>query len=185
MARSNRPRRQFEWARAQGFGAGVVIPGVGAAGAVDLLADARTRWGNAVFRGATVMTVKGYIRPALNFQPLRVTGTAGFRVASWNDVTNFPTQGPEEAPFGNGRYEDWMGFLPYDVATNPSQPSVEAQPATWNSAASPWGVDVQSSRKLEELGVTLGLFWYHAPTQGAPEDVSNLDYDLSIGLKLA
>lgn len=181
MARSNRPRRQFEWARAKGFGAGQV-EGLIAYGVVDLLADARTRWGNAVFRGATAMTVKGWIKPAVNFPPLRVDGCAGIRVASIADV-NSPTAA--EAPYDTGLYEDWMAYLPYSLATaEPQQPSAELLPATWNAAANQWGVDVQSSRKLEELGVTLALYWAHLPIQGSAEDMTNLDYDLSVGLKL-
>lgn len=179
MARSNRPRRQFEWARAQGFGAGQGVTG-GAFGAVDLLADARSRWGNAVFRGATVMAVKGYLRPFVA-PGARVTGEAGIRVASINDIAEADVN---ETPFLNARYEDWMGFFPYDFDPGPNLAS-PSTPATWNAAASPWGVDLQSSRKMEELGVSLGLFWYHANTDGAPADVQNLDYDLSIGLKLA
>lgn len=181
MARNNRPRRQFEWARAVGFNTGQVDAAEGVAfGSIDLLADARARWGDAVFRGATVMAVKGWIRP---FVPpgTRVSGTTAIRVASAHDIAEANVN---ETPFNNGLYEDWMGYFPYDYDPGPdlASPSV---PATWNAAASVWGVDLQSSRKLEELGVSLGMFYEHSPVDGPVESFTNLDYHLSIGLKLA
>ena len=53
--------------------------------------------------------------------------------------------------------------------------------ASWNSGASVWAVDVKSSRRIEELGQGLHL-WYD--TVGSPESPVSANYDLSIGLKL-
>ena len=58
-----------------------------------------------------------------------------------------------------------------------SQAGTNFGPASWNPYASPWAVDIKSSRKIEELGQTLWLFHNSPPTVG-------LSWNLSIGLKL-
>lgn len=181
MARTQRNRRQFEWSRAVGFGAGLPQTGF-AIGAVDVLAAVREEFGAAYLRGATVMAVKGFIRP---FVPgnARLTGVAGLRVANYADFENLTANQTPGGPTGSGA--DWMAYWPYDLemAGTFGSPTL---PATWNVGGSQWAVDVQSSRRLEEPGYTLGLFWYHTPVAGAaPEDVTNVDYHLSVGFKLA
>lgn len=183
MARSNRPRRKFEWARAVDFGPGVPEGNV-AIGGVDLLASVRQDYGAAYLRGATVMTVKGYIRP---FVPdtERLVGVAGIRVCNYADLQSVTA---DQTPGGQfGGEADWMAYLPYDVGTNIAGYGSDTTPATWNNQGSMWGVDVQSSRTMNEAGYTLGLFWYHSPVT-SPDDpavVAQLDYHLSVGLKLA
>lgn len=178
---STRTRRQFEWARSNGFLVGTVATSQ-AYGAVDLLADARTRWGNAVFRGATVSSVRGWIRPNVA-NNTRVSGRAAIRVASYSDIAEV-ADNAQEAPYNDGAYEDWMGFFPYDVFA-PEGFSLDQSPATFNPA-NDWAVETHSSRKLDELGYTLGLFFFHANVYGGGgADVQALDYDLSIGLKMA
>lgn len=180
MARSRKrssTRRQWEWARSSGFYTGTVA-GTAGYGAVDLLADARTRWGNAALRGATVSTVKGWIRPYYEVSS-RVMGIAGIRVCSISDLEEVAAN-PEEAPFNDGMYEDWMAFLPYDLHFDDTTPAADLD-ATWNPA-NKFNLDVQSSRVLTDLGLTLGLFWYQAFVTGTA--FANMDATLSVGLKL-
>lgn len=177
--RSRTSGRQWVWARQSGFFGGTLD---GAAtsgyGAVDLLSDARTRWGNAALRGATVTTVKGYIRPAVSVGS-RVVGIAGIRVCSTTDIEEVGVN-PEEAPFNDGMYEDWMMFFPYDLFLG-SDVEYGQLLATGNPT-NDWNIDVQSSRVLTDLGLTLGLFWYHTFVTGSAQ--ANMDGTLSVGLKL-
>lgn len=176
-----RNRRQFEWARSNGFLVGTVASAQ-AYGAVDLLADARTRWGNAVFRGATVSSVRGWLRPNVA-SGTRVSGRAGIRVASYADIGEV-ADNAAETPYADGGYEDWLGFYPYDVASPPTG-ATDASPATFNPA-NDWAIESHSSRRLDDLGMTLGLFFFHTNVYaGDGVAVQALDYDLSIGLKLA
>lgn len=183
--RSGRQAREFEWARSNGFLVGAPAPGMAnvAVGSADLLADARTRWGNALLRGATVMTLRGWLRP--NFaNNVRLSGRAGVRVCSTTDIEQAPSA-PDETPFGDGAYEDWMGLFYYDQYV-PEGTSMDQFAATW-SPGSEWSVNVQSNRIMSDAGLTLGLFFVHTNVydpSGAGA-VSSLDYDLSIGLKLA
>lgn len=181
MARNQRERRQFEWARAQGFGEGItgVEPAV-AFGGVDLLASVRVDYGAAYLRGATVMAVKGWIRPFVG-DGTRINGVAGIRVCNYADLQNVTA---DQTPGGAlGGEADWMAYWPYDFQVIGGNSS--AQVANWNHSGGLWGVDVQSSRRMNEAGYTLGLFWYHGAILGGIEEMSNLDYHLSVGMKLA
>ena len=182
MARSRRRntnRRQWVWARQSGFFGGTTS-GRSGFGAVDLLADARTRWGNAALRGATVSTIKGVIRPAATLGN-RIFGIAGVRVCSIADVREVATE-PQEAPFNDGLYEDWMMFFPYDVTMPATDAGGFSQILATGNPANSWNVDVQSSRVLTDLGLTLGLFWYQTSVTGTVQP--NMDGTLSVGLKL-
>lgn len=184
MARNQRNRRQFEWARAAGFGQGVVLPDTPAAvGGVDLLASVRGDYGAAYLRGATVMAIKGYIRPFAGAST-RILGVAGIRVCNIADLQTVTLDQTPGGPLGGEA--DWMAYWPYDFEVPGGSQGSTEQVANWNPQASLWGVDVQSSRRMEEAGVTLGLFWEHSALAGGdPSGVTNLDYHLSVGLKLA
>lgn len=183
MARFNnsRPRRSFQWARAAAFAAGEVQdPQVGAVGGVDLLAQIRGDYGAAYLRGATVMAVKGWFRPYVP-EGTRINGVAGIRVCNYADLQDVNWDQTPGGPLGGE--SDWMAYWPYDftqVGGNSAN-----QIANWNHQASLWGVDVQSARRMNEAGYTLGLFWHHQAILGDAQGVTNLDYHLSIGLKLA
>lgn len=185
MPRRSRNAREFEWARSNGFLVGTVgaAPFTASAfGSVDLLDDARDRWGNALLRGATVMTIKGWMRPNVA-NNTRVTGRAGIRVCSTTDIEEAPTN-PDETPFADGGYEDWMALFYYDVFA-PLNFSTDQLPATW-SPGNDWSVDVRSNRIMSDAGLTLGLFFFHSNVyEASGANVAALDYDLSVGLKLA
>lgn len=178
MARSN--RRQFVWARNYGvvsFGGGA-----GATPAVDLLSTVRDRYGESVLRGATVMGIKGYIRPNIG------TGTTGAYMLTRAavKVTSSVTiaQGDESSDWGpfSDPDADWMAFQQtLMIPTTP--PGV----ATDNVRGNQYGVETRAARKFEELGQTLGLFGEarNADTgAGDPDRRTFWDYDLSVGLKL-
>lgn len=180
MARSQRNRRQFEWARAVGFGTGVSTEPAVAVGGVDLLASVREDYGAAYLRGATVMAVKGFIRPFVG-EGTRINGVAGIRVCNYGDLQNVT---PDQTPGGAlGGEADWMAYWPYDFQSYGG--ASDQYVANWNHQGSLWGVDVQSSRRMTEAGYTLGLFWYHGAILGGINEMTNVDYHLSVGLKLA
>lgn len=184
MPRHSGSSREWTWARSQGFVGGTVA-GASARGAVDLLADARNLWGNAVLRGATVSTVRGYLRPDVAAGQ-RVSGISAVRVCELNDIGEVTTN-VEETPFGQGRYWDWLGFWPYDAASDGAVPleSQSIHAATF-SPGSYWYVEAHSSRRMPDLGLTVGLFFYHTSVNSAAgADVGSISYDLSVGLKLA
>ena len=158
-------RRKFVWDRTS------AAPTIGQGGpfAVDLLSAFRSQPG-ATHLGATVMRVRGYIRPVLFDTGPNVGGVVGMRIDSWNEAVTDDALAPTAQP-----NEDWMAWLPWSGDQIAANDSV----ASWNSQASVWAVDVKASRKLEELNQTLWLCTT-APTQGTMV----LIYDLSVGLKL-
>ena len=177
MARNN--RRQFVWARA----IGVVSDGPNGTPAADLLSDVRDRYGGAVLRGATVMGIKGYIRPnmgtGLEGTPYNLC-RAAIRVSSIFTTT----QGEEGGDWDphSDPYADWMLFQQALIV-----PAQNIGMATDNVRGNQWAVETRAARKFEELGQTLALFAgsRNADTgSGDPDRPTFWDYDLSIGVKL-
>ena len=165
-------KRKFVWARTRG-----TLTPEGDETAQDMLDDFKLRAGGNVLLGATVMVVKGYIRPNNTTSSETVRGVVGVRVCNQGDVEGMGEtgQGPAESPEA-----DWMGWFPYLLPVN----AVDVD-ASWNHYGNTWGVDLQSSRKMEELGETVGIFYDFAtaPPGGTAQTVV-VDYDLSVGLKL-
>lgn len=183
MARTGRGRnrRMFVWARsAMAVPVGESTAGIGF---VDLLNSVRARYGGKEFVGATVMSVRGYVKPTGDGP---YGGRIGLRICNEGDIpdpagtgTGNVDDGPGDGAEPGGNPEaDWMAFLPF-LQT----PDGAATPATWNHAANPWAVDIRSNRRMEELGQTLGLF-ADVDSQTAPEG-AQVVYDLSVGLKLS
>lgn len=173
-------QRKFVWAR----DAGTLHPTTGDEyGQADLMAAVKGRYGGDILVGSTIMTIRGYIRPNVLTADTAVAGRTAIRVCS-QSVIEAPSleHGPGDGvgTFGNPE-ADWMGYLPWLLETGGSPA------ATWNESGGPWGVEIGSSRKMEELGQTLGIFSsYRGLGMAAGTDVTvPLDYDLSIGLKLA
>lgn len=158
--------RKFVWDRT--VGSVIATAGTGPFG-VDLLEGFRNEPGG-THLGATIMRVRGYIKPIGAGGADPVLGVAGLRVDTWNEDETDPTNQPTTQPDA-----DWMAWLPFDF------PAFEGSQglATWNLYASPFAVDVKSNRKLEELNETLWLF-LTAPGAGT----ITYDYNLSVGLKL-
>lgn len=179
--RSSSNRRKFEWARTSGtLNADAGTPALN----VDLLADVKARYGGDVFHGATVMSVRGYIAPyvaqtsALN--DTTATIRAAIRVCQQVDIGGTLAEQQAQAPYDVNAEVDWMGWFPVRMSS-----AVTPETATWNHMASPFGVDVGASRKMEELGRTLGLFYdWRAVDPSTPPQFVTLDYDLSVGVKL-
>lgn len=176
MARRGRGQtsRKFVWARQDG----VLTPGTNFS--EDLLFQFKQRAGaDGILLGSTVVAVKGYIRPNQAAGSPDVTkGRVGIRVCDEAEVEGDP---PGFGPVAQGSEYDWMGFFPFFIDLLPPTTSVNRGDASWNHAASQWGVDVQSNRKMEELGQTLGIF---LGMISANETLVAVDYDLSIGIKL-
>lgn len=177
--RGNSGRRKFIWARTQG----VLNAGADALNE-DLLADVKGRYGGDVLVGSTVMAVRGYVAPyvaqtsALN--ETSATGRVGIRVCNQADIGGAVAGQEEQAPYGVNAEANWMGYFPFRMHS-----STQPENATWNHMASPFGVDVGSSRRMEELGQTLGIFYnWFAVDAGSPPEFVTIDYDLSIGVKL-
>jgi hypothetical protein len=146
--------RKFVWARRLILGAAV---GANTAVFSDLLSDFQTALG-ADALGVTVVRVRG----GWNYQGGQIL-IAGIRIMTQSDFATMvsPGQGPAA-----DQYADWMGYFP--VFRN-------GAPADFQSQE----IDIQSSRKLEELGQGL-LLSVSNPTL----DPSVFNMDLSIGLKL-
>lgn len=178
MARRN--KREFVWARAVGNLFTSPAVGAPAFAGVDLLADVRATYGNDALRNATVMAVKGIVRPnpSINTE-LFIAGVSAIRVCNSQD-TVAPVAENQTPGGALGQELDWMGYFPWYVDQDAA--STRAADATWNHAGSPWAVDVRSSRRMFELGMTLGLFTWASVTSST--DLA-LDYHLSIGVKLA
>lgn len=175
FTRRNRraPLRKFVWARATGFASAPETSGV------DLLDLFQAEYG-AQLLGCTVVRIRGFVTPFVTggtAGETAVSGRWGIIVESDNELS---TQDPLVQGPGARPHDDWMMWAPFSfepVALGP----VGDQPATWNAEASVWGVDIKSNRKIEELGQGLHL-WYDYVASGGVN--VNLDYQLSIGLKM-
>lgn len=167
--RTSNSSRKFVWARHAGAFDPTDTPGVHG---VDLLSQFQENYG-AQLIGATVVRIRGYVVPTSdgsftgNFQ-----GRWGILVDSDNTDVTLASNDPGGRPF-----EDWMAYQPFSIATG-GQSTTLQQVATGNVYANEWAVDVRSSRKIEELGEGLYLFW------NLPESTWGLNWELSIGLKL-
>lgn len=158
-------RRKFVWHREIGAFT-TTSSGPGTWG-YDLLAGFRALPG-ATHLGSTVMRVRGYIVPEL-VDPLPSEDlVAGLRVDTWDQSVTTSVVSPYQ-----GVDEDWMAWFPY------LSPSGAPDDVTGNIYASPYAVDVKSSRKLEELNETLWLF---GSTPGGTS--ATYHFNLSVGLKL-
>lgn len=170
-------KREWEWARAQGFLQAAA--GVGPeAQAADLLETYRAIAGGDFLAGSTVMTVKGYIRPnEQSGADGRVEGRVGIRVCNEADTIE---PGANEFPDNAiGGLADWMGWFPFTVSS--TEP---ADTATWNVGGNQFAVDLQSARIMGRLGQTVGIFL--AVTGGTVADPNvGVNYDLSVGFKLS
>lgn len=178
MAR-NSQRRQFVWSRVAGTLGGGLTPAVFG---TDLLANIRVLFGDAVLRGATVMGIKGYVRPnAESAADLAYVGfRAGIRIGLPGEVDDEPANVRELGPFFSS-HSDWMlyqqaAFIASDVDTNGV--------ATSNVGGSPWAVETRANRKMSELGETLLMFVDAQSPVTVPFNTFFADFDLSIGLKL-
>lgn len=171
MARSQ--GRKFVWARSSG----VYTPGEASGPGANLLADVQARSGPGVFIGATVMTVRGFIRPNVPDASF-VRGVFGIRVCDEADVEGGTQNdhGPDAQPEA-----DWMAFMPWAVSTLTAD-SGSVPAASWNEMSSPWALEIKSNRRMEELAQTLGLF-FNTGILGTG-DVTTVDWHLSVGLKL-
>lgn len=172
MARRNPVRRRFQWHRSTGES---VLPYL----AADLFEQSRVAFDDSTIGTAcTVVAVKGYIR-AVDDSATPTRCRAAIRVCDRNDILDQdPQHGPSNPTVpqvspNTGAWDDWMGYFPFMTQ---GAGNVVGE-ATWNRAASPWAIDVQSSRRIDELNQTLGLF---LDSPGTP----TWNWDLSIGIKL-
>lgn len=174
MARRSRvsnPRR-FQWHRSTGTSALSYL-------AVDLFTQSRVAYDdNTIGTACTVVAVKGYVR-AVDDSVTPTQCRAAIRVCDRNDIDDQdPQHGPSnptvaQVPPNTGAWNDWMGYFPFMTQGG----AVVSGDATWNHAASPWAIDVQSARRIDELNQTLGLF---LDSPASPI----WHWDLSIGIKL-
>lgn len=143
----------------------------------DLLAQFQQEYG-AQLLGATVVRIRGYIRPGpfVGGPVGTLRGTFGIIVGKDNDDYSDPTMSVEQR-----EHDDWLAYLPW-VAGVPAGDvySPDIRWTTSNVQADPFAVDIKSSRKVEELGQTLQL-WRSEPTGSGQ---AGMEWHLSMGLKL-
>lgn len=155
--------RKFVWARHGGAL-------TDAEPVADLLETFQAEYG-AQLLGSTVMRIRGFVYPVIldTFH----FGVVGAIVENDDDLTQTEqSYGPTARP-----HDDWLMWWPYYSDAN----SVNGTGfASGNAQGSAYGVDVKSSRKIEELGQGLHL-WRYTTTGGSP---AVIQYDLSVGLKL-
>lgn len=121
----------------------------------------------------TVVRVLGLITPYVPQDTTGyVNGTFALSIMQQNIDTTFGGFAPNQAPNWN-----WMAYMPFGVYMEADhQAPYAGPPATWRKEASPWVVDVKSSRRIERLGETLWLSANRPNTVG-------LQFNLSVLLK--
>lgn len=177
--RSNSNRRQFAWYRSQG-GQELQAAEGNLYGSVDLLAQVRDQYGQDVGAGSTLVAVKGFIKPNTGggvANPTNLAGAFGMRVCT-REATLDPTVA--QSPINDVSQEvGWFYFNPYMISI---QGTWDVEVASSALGGSPWYVDAQASRRIPQLGDTVGLF---AGLYGEPAGTTvYFDWHLSVGVKL-
>lgn len=165
------PLRKFVWARTQG-----VLSGPGTLGA-DLLDAFETEYG-AQLLGATVVRIRGFAVPVMTTAggtPGITNGNWGIIVESDNDLAD-PAD-ITKAPLGRP-HDDWLAWQPFWTSGGYTGPPSAG--GSSNPNADEFSVDFKSARKIEELSQGLHIWYSFVSDTGAVD----LEYDLSIGLKL-
>lgn len=146
---------------------------------VDLLDQVRAQYGQDVGAGSTLVAVKGFIKPntggAIN--PGNLAGAFGMRVCT-REATGDPTVA--QSPIDDVSQEvGWFYFNPWMISI---QGTWNVEVASSALGGTPWYVDAQASRRIPQLGDTVGLFagMYGEP----PTSTQFIDWHLSIGVKL-
>jgi len=125
-----------------------------------------------------VVRIRGYIVPTpFQANPVgTVRGTFGIIVGRDTDDYSAPNMSVEQR-----EHDDWLAYLPWRAGVPGADTySPDIHHTTSNANAAVYGVDLKSSRKIEELGQTLQL-WRSEPTGSGN---ASMDWHLSIGLKL-
>lgn len=159
-------RRKWVWARAA---VGQIALGPNGVSRTNLLANFETLYG-AQLIGTTVMRIRGIVATTTD-------ATGGFqrlRMAAKVESTQDPAPSTVDGPYGS-EHDDWMLWEPF--ATN------GASDEYFGNDVAARVIDVQSARRLEELGEELQLWFQAAPDNQADTQVA-LTYELSVGLKL-
>lgn len=159
-------RRKWVWARA-----GVVQLAVGPNGVsrTNLLADFEQLYG-AQLIGTTVMRIRGTVAVTTS----AVGGFQRLRMAAKVESTQDPAPTSVDGPYGSP-HDDWMLWEPFIVNG--------ASTAYYGNDVAARVIDVQSARRLDELGDELQLWFQAGPDNQAATQVA-VSYELSIGLKL-
>lgn len=171
-------RRQFAWYRSQG-GVEMSASGGNLYGSVDLLDQVRTQYGQDVGAGSTLVAVKGFIKPNTGgtINPGNLHGVFAMRVCT-REATGDPTVA--QSPIDDVSQEvSWFYFNPWMISI---QGTWNVEVASSALGGSPWYVDAQASRRIPQLGDTVGLFvgMYGEP----PTSTQFFDWHLSLGVKL-
>lgn len=160
-------RRKFIWARHFFVGAGAVPAATGS----DLLSQFEQDYG-AQLIGCTITRIRGYAFAAPSDAADNTIDAfrMGIRVTSGN--LDLSTTTPEQGPFADEN-ADWMAWLPFCSVYLGGLPYGDG-------VLNAMRVDVQSQRKIEELGERLVLF----QESGGGSVTWARGWDLSIGIKL-
>lgn len=167
------PLRKFIWARSTGFLDRTVL-------GADLLGQFQQEYG-AQLLGATVVRIKGWVVPNSiggGADGQQMDGLYGMIVDQ--DRADYSLANNAEMAVEQREHDDWLYYSPWVVHNYTSAGFF--RDVTPNPMASPWAVDIKSSRKIEELGQTLQI-WQSTPTAVTP-DYTGTGFHLSIGLKL-
>lgn len=175
MARRYRSNpKEFQWRRSVGLNS----DGETAYQVVDLFQQTINAFPGAGARDAcTVVAVKGYVR-ALNTDTAWHRGRIGIRPCDRADIeTPDPANGPGDT-LGTDEQSAWLHWMFYGPFIAQGGGNV-ANDCTWNHAASPWALDVQSKRVIRGLNQTLGLFI------SVDDPIIQWQWDLSVGVLLS
>lgn len=146
----------------------------------DLLAQFQQEYG-AQLLGSTVVRVKGWVVPnsiSSGADGQQMEGLWGLIVDQ--DRTDYSLANNPEMAVEQREHDDWMYYSPW-VVHNYATLGMAFRDVTPNVYASPYAVDIKSSRKIEELGQTLQI-WTSTPDVNP--DYTGTGFHLSIGLKL-
>jgi len=186
MRRTRNNRRRFQWLRVAGGNLAVnTADGAGAFGGVDLLSAARNQYGQLLDAGATVMSIKGFVKPRVTFSAPGATFYTGRLAIGRIAKTQMPAR-EEDAPGSLQSEEDpWMWINPFIFDTMGSSATVNPLIMATSDAGTRWSVNIRSHRIISSLNTTLGLYhsWFQ-PVPSSPTGALGMNYDLSIGVKL-
>lgn len=161
MRSSRGSKGHLQWLRANAYIDASPAVGADYVTAVDLFAPARSVYGPDYLRDATVLAVKGYVKPimtSVNTTSVDISGVTAMREMDQAQADS-PVEFEETPGSATSASHRWELYMPWAQVGRQGAPTdTPGEQITSNPGASPWAVDVRSKIRFESSAKTLVLY---------------------------
>ncbi len=176
---TRRNRGHVQWVRANAYVNDAPVVGADYVMRADLFAPARAVYGPDYLRDATVLAVKGYVKPILtsvNTTSVDVSGVSALRLMDQAQADS-PPEFEETPGSATSASQRWELYQPWAQVGRQGAPTdTPGEQITSNMGASPWAVDVRSKIRMESSSKTVVLY----VQQFGQNSTMNVLYHLSL-----